>query len=184
MSTQKGLPMDQDLTVWSGDEAELAQWENAKLADLVGYIVTKYHREGSLAMARLEAQAAEAALLEGRTCPELLVIRDEVERFCTELRAHFRHEEHRIFPALLDLAEGRTPSVPTALLDPIRLLQEEHHSAAGLLDRIHDLTQGFQPPEAARAVQHRLYQAFQTLAESLYKHIYLENEVLFKRALP
>jgi len=172
--------MIQDLDVWTGEQAELDQWKDAAPAELIRYLVEKYHREGRIALARLETQVEEAALLEGTAFPELLVIRDEVESFCTELRAHFRQEERLVFPALLDLAEGRVSQVSPEILDPIRLLKGEHDAAAGLLDRIHRLTEGFHPPESARATQRRLFQTFQALAESLYRHIYLENHFLFK----
>ena len=172
--------MSQDLNVWIGDQAELDQWKDAPAADLIRYIVEKYHREGRIALARLETQVEEAALLEGSACPELLVIRAEVESFCAELRAHFKQEERLVFPALLDLAEGRVAQVSPDVLDPIQLLKGEHDAAAGLLERIHELTAGFNPPEKARATQRRLFQAFQALADSLYRHIYLENQLLFK----
>ena len=173
--------MSVDLNIWIGEASELEQWKDAPLGLLTAYIVEVYHREGRIEMARLETQVEEAALLEGRDCPELLKLRDEVEQFCTELRAHFKVEERSVFPAILDLAEGRTTSVSQTLLDPVRLLKEEHHSAAGLLDRIHSLTAGFNPPGDARGGQRRLFQSFQILADSLCKHIYLENEILFKR---
>ena len=73
--------------------------------------------------------------------------------------------------------------MPAVLRDPMRLLQDEHVSAAGLMDRIHQLTEGFQPSAEARAVQRKLFTTFQLLAESLSQHIYLENQVLFKRVL-
>jgi len=166
---------------WTGAKADLDHWRNAPLGELIRHIVEKYHRDARVEMARLETQAAEAALMEGAACPELQVILDEVERFCGELRAHFKQEERAVFPALLQLQDGG--AVPAVLRDPMRLLQEEHVSAAGLMDRIHQLTEGFQPASEARAVQRKLFTTFQLLAESLSQHIYLENQVLFKRVL-
>lgn len=163
---------------WCGDKSELEAWNTAPLADLVKHIVERYHREGRVEMARLEAQAEEAVLLEGRNQPVLVEIRDEVERFCTDLRAHFRQEERVIFPAILELAEGGRSTIP---LEPVKLLEDEHVAAAGLLKRIRALTEGFQAPEGARAVQRKLYETLQILANSLGRHIYLENKVLFKR---
>jgi len=168
---------------WTGDLAELEHCKQAPLAELIRHIVEKYHREARVELARLETQVEEAALLEGGAFPELMVIRDEVERFCAELRAHFKQEERVVFPALLELGEGRTAAVPATLRDPLRLLQDEHASAAGLLKRIHQLTEGFNPPAGARAGQRKLFQSFQLLTDSLTRHIYLENQVLFKQVL-
>jgi regulator of cell morphogenesis and NO signaling len=175
--------MTQAFGTWTGDAAELAECREMSLAGLVRHIVERYHREARVEMARLETQAEEAALLEGGAFPELLVIRDEVERFCAELRAHFRQEERTVFPALLELGEDRSGPVPAAIRNPLGMLQDEHVSAAGLLQRIHRLTEGFAPPQGARAVQRKLFQSFQVLAASLDRHIHLENQVLFRRVL-
>ena len=167
---------------WAGDPAELDQCRTASVAELVSHIMEQYHREARVEMARLETQAAEAALLEGLACPELMVVRDEVERFCQELRAHLKQEEQVVFPALLAFDRDGGP-VPAALRDPLLLLRDEHASAAGLMQRIQRLTEGFNPPQGARAVQRKLFRSFHLLADSLERHIYLENQVLFKRVL-
>ena len=168
---------------WTGEKAELDRCREAPLADLVRHIVDTYHRDGRVELARMETQAEEAALLEGRACPQLVQVRDEVERFCAQLRAHFRHEERTVFPALMELADADGAPVPEVLRDPLRLLHDEHESADGLLQRIHQLTEGFQAPPGAQAAQRSLFETFQRLADSLRRHIYLENQVLFKRVL-
>lgn len=173
--------MARDPEIWTGDKAELYRCQDAPLKELVKYIVERYHQEAKVEMARLEALAEEAALLAGSAAPALVAIRTEVERFGAELRGHLRQEERSVFPALLQMEEGSP--VPAILRDPLRLLEDEHAAAAGLLKRIHELSQGFTVPEAAHEAHRRLFVTFQNLAESLRRHIYLENQVLFKRVL-
>ena len=173
--------MMQDPEVWSRDKAELDEWQTASTADLIHHIVGRYHREARIEMARLESQVDEAVLLEGANFPGLLEIRAEVDRLCAELRTHLKMEERTLFPALLEVAEGRKPALSAEALNPMRLLEEEHDAAAGLLKRLRSLTEGFNPPEGARAVQRRLFETFQILTNSLYRHVYLENQILFKR---
>lgn len=173
--------MARDPETWTGDKAELHRCQDAPLKELVQYIVERYHQEAKVELARLEALADEAALLAGGVEPVLVAIRVEVERFGAELRAHLRQEERLVFPALLQMEEGSP--VPAPLRDPLRLLEDEHAAAAGLLKRIHDLSQGFTAPPAAHEAHRRLFDTFQQLAESLRRHIYLENQVLFKRVL-
>jgi regulator of cell morphogenesis and NO signaling len=168
---------------WTGEQAELERCKAASLAELIRYIVEQYHREARVEMAGLETLAEEAALLEGGASPELFVIREEVERFCNELRAHFKQEERVVFPALLALEGADGIPVPAAVRDPLRLLQDEHASVAGLVERINALTGGYIAPQEARAAQRKLCKSFQVLAASLDKHIYLENHILFKRVL-
>lgn len=173
--------MMQEHEVWTGSTAELDEWRNASTTELIRHIVGRYHREARMEMARLESQVDEAVLLEGKHFPVLLEIQEEVDRLCKELRSHLAMEEQSLFPAILDLEAGRVPSLSAELLVPAKLLEDEHEAAAGLLKRIRTLTESFNPPEGARAVQRRLFESFQILANSLYRHIYLENQILFKR---
>ena len=168
---------------WNLQRQELDAWKEASLSDLVRHIMERYHRETRFGMAHLETLAEEAALMEGYRVPLFTAIRDEVDLFCTEMRAHLKLEEASLFPAILAREQGREVDPATELVEPVEIFEDEHEAAEGLLKRIWTLTGGFKPPEDALAIQRELYQACQILAESLVAHIYLENEVLFKRIL-
>jgi regulator of cell morphogenesis and NO signaling len=173
--------MIHDPEKWNREREELDAWKNASASDLVMHIMERYHRETRFGMAELESYAEEAALTEGHHNQLFLTIRDEVDLFCTEMRGHLRMEEVTLFPAILAKEQGREFQAEEELMDPLELFEDEHEAAAGLLKRIWGLTSGFKAPEGAPPVQKGLYRACQTLAESLIRHIYLENEILFKR---
>ncbi len=173
--------MIQDPEQWNRDREELDAWKDVSITDLVVHIMKRYHRETRFGMAELEGYAEEAALLEGHRFPLFLQIRDEVDLFCTEMRGHLKMEEVTLFPAILAKEQGREVQVEAELMDPLELLEDEHTAAAGLLKRIWHLTQGFKAPEGAPQIQKELYKACQTLAESLVRHVYLENDILFKK---
>ena len=173
--------MIHDPEKWNSEREELDAWRDASITDLVVHIMERYHRETRFGMAELEGYAEEAALMEGHRFPLFIQIRDEVDLFCTEMRSHLKMEEATLFPAILAKEQGREVQVEAELMDPVALFEDEHEAAAGLLKRIWNLTQGFQAPEGAPRVQMDLYRACQVLAESLVRHIYLENEILFKK---
>ncbi len=173
--------MFQNHDQWQGERAELDQWKAATTADLVHHIMERYHRETRQGMAELESLAEEAALFEGWRAAELLAIRDEIDLFCCEMRGHLRMEETTLFPAILAKEAGREVDVQDELLTPLELFEDEHNAAAGLLHRIRVLTNGYTPPADAAPVQKDLYASCQRLSESLLRHIYLENQVLFQR---
>jgi regulator of cell morphogenesis and NO signaling len=166
---------------WDQARAELDAWMEKPLTELVQHILKRYHRETRLGMAELENLAEESASMDGHRIPVLLAIRDEVDLFCTEMRAHLKMEEVTLFPAILAKDQGREVDVKAELQDPIELFEDEHNAAAGLLQRIRKLTNNFVPPPDAAEAQASLYKACEDLADSLVQHIYLENEVLFKR---
>jgi regulator of cell morphogenesis and NO signaling len=165
------------------DQAALDVWKEAPVIDLVRHLMEHYHWETRHGMAELENLVEESALMDGYQFPELYAIRDEVDLFCKEMRDHLRMEEVTLFPAILAKEQGREFQPDKEIMEPLELFEDEHNAAAGLLVRIHKLTQGFQPPESAQALQRKLYQAFEVLSDSLMQHIYLENEILFKRVL-
>jgi regulator of cell morphogenesis and NO signaling len=163
------------------ERAELDKWKEAPIEELIRHLLEDYHRETRHGMAELESLAEAAAAQEGHAFPVLLAIRDEVDLFCTEMRGHLRMEEVTLFPAVLAKADGRDVDVKAELMDPLELFADEHDAAAGLMMRIRTLTANFTPPEGAQAKQQALFDACRGLAESLRKHIYLENQILFPR---
>ena len=173
--------MIHDPEKWNREREELDAWKEASVPDLIVHIMERYHRETRTGMAELESYAEEAALMEGHRLPLFIQIRDEVDLFCTEMRSHLKMEETTLFPAMLAREQGREVQVEEELIDPLELFEDEHEAAAGLLKRIWNLTQGFKAPAGAPPVQVALYKACECLAESLVRHIYLENEVLFRR---
>jgi regulator of cell morphogenesis and NO signaling len=176
--------MIHDPEKWSQEREELDAWKDSTTVDLVMHIMERYHRETRFGMAEMEGYAEEAALVEGHRFPLFIAIRDEVDLFCTEMRGHLKMEEVSLFPAILAKEQGRDVQLDEELRDPVALFEDEHEAAAGLLKRIWNLTSGFKAPEGAPEIQVKLYQSCETLAKSLIRHIYMENEVLFKRIGP
>jgi len=165
------------------DRAAMEAWREAPVVELIRHIMEHYHWETRHGMAELENLVEEAALMEGHNFHQLLDIRDEVEVFCREMREHLRMEETTLFPAILAKEQGRACELEKEIMEPLELFEDEHNAAAGLLVRLHKLTEGFQPPASAQALQKKLYGTFEVLADSLLQHIYIENEILFKRVL-
>ncbi len=175
--------MMQDHEQWNRERAELDAWKTASTPDLIRHIMARYHRETRTGMAELESLAEEAALFEGWRSEVLLAIRDEVDLFCTEMRQHLKDEETTLFPAILAKEAGRDVDVEHELVEPMDLFQDEHDAAEGLLKRIRVLTNGYEPPAGAPAIQEELYAACRSLSHSLLRHIYLENQILFRRLI-
>jgi regulator of cell morphogenesis and NO signaling len=167
--------------LWVQDHPELEEWKTAPLPRLVAHIVEHYHLEARLEMARMETLSEQAALLAGGENPELLEIRNEIARFCLEFRAHMTMEERSLFPYILDLDRGRTPGSPGTLMHPLKkLLEDEHLAETGMFRRLRGLASDAPCPGGLQA---RLQRALRAMERSLQGHIYLENQVLFRRVL-
>ena len=98
-------------------------------------------------------------------------------------------EENILFPIFRRIQQnvdaGYSLEARTAegLLMPIRHMMEDHDDAGELLRAIHSLTNGFELPAGACTSFHVLYGGLKEHEADLHRHIHLENDILFPRAL-
>ena len=167
--------------LWTQEDADLEQWRVAPLVELVVHLLERYHLVARLEMARLETLTEEAVLLEGAGRGEWLTLRDELARFCRELRGHMALEEQRLFPAILELDRAYPQEVPEILPPLRRLLEDEHGAEIRLLRLLRHLAGNCVPDDRLCSVQARLQRSFHALERSLHRHIFLESQILFQR---
>lgn len=164
--------------LWTHGSHAVEAWESAPLPELIIHVVEHYHMQARVLMARLENLAAEAVLLVGEEQPGLLAIRDQIERFSKDFRAHMTMEERSLFPHLLVPGSGG----PLELMPPlVKLLEDEHRAETGLFLRLRTMSEAHLPMDGARNLRARLGHAFRAMEKSLQGHLYLETQVLFRR---
>ena len=164
-----------------GDKEELAAWQIAPLADLVRHLVGKCHLECREDMARLETLVELTVLGEAKPQRPFLEIRELIEKFCREMRAHLTLEEHQLFPRLLGLEPGEDLSGFQDLEALRKLLEGDHEAEASLLRSIRSLTGSLATPEEPDSQMGRIHACITILSQRLQKHLYLENQILFPR---
>jgi regulator of cell morphogenesis and NO signaling len=156
---------------------DAAQWKEAPLEALIAHLVEHYHRPLEEDLERLRTLADRVFDVHGAKDPERLR-RVVVALIGMEeaLSAHLIKEEQVLFPWI---ASGRSPA-PSA---PIRVMQAEHARIDAFLAEIRELTDDFVvPPEACRTWR-MLWDGLERLERDLDEHTWLEDEVLFPRAL-
>ena len=94
-------------------------------------------------------------------------------------------EERVLFPYIRALgAPGGAPPAPFGTVrNPVHMMMREHDRAAELLATLADATANFSPPEDACASFRALYAGLAELRLDLLKHVSLENNVLFPKAV-
>ena len=85
-------------------------------------------------------------------------------------------EEQILFPLIL---QGRGAMAG----GPIAVMEHEHQSAGDALERLRELTGGYQVPAAACNTWRALWHGLAALESEMHQHIHLENNILFPRAL-
>jgi regulator of cell morphogenesis and NO signaling len=178
---EKGLDID---AVLKELQAELAtasapeeRWDEAPLRDVIEHILAAYHQPLAEELPRLELMARKVLDVHGDKDRERLT---ELVNVFTGLRAeleqHMAKEEQILFPMILQghgaMADG-----------PISVMEDEHDSAGAALRRLRELTDGYRVPEQACNTWRALWHGLAALEEAMHRHIHLENNILFPRAL-
>jgi regulator of cell morphogenesis and NO signaling len=161
----------------------------ADLDALVDHIVGHHHAYVRDRVPVLTTWLEKLAACHGARHPELSTIRDTFLKLGADLMAHLAKEEHLLFPFIRELAaaarEGQPPprSPFGTILNPVRVMQQDHRAVCILTDRLRALTNGYQPPGDACRTYHVCFSALAEFDANLTRHVHLEDHVLFPRAL-
>jgi regulator of cell morphogenesis and NO signaling len=170
-------------------DADDTRWKDSALADLATHIVEQHHAFVRREAPRLETLAGKVAEKHGERHPETPQIRDVFTAIAQELFAHMMKEENLLFPYLSQMesavlaGEPVPPAFFGSVQNPIARMLAEHDDAAELLSQMRKLSNGFQPPEDASPSYHGLYHGLEEFERDLHRHIHLENNILFPRAV-
>lgn len=154
------------------------EWSLDFLAD---YIVNNHHSYVRKMLPELAFYAEKVSRVHGDRDPELNEIRELVYVLQKEMMVHLQKEEEDLFPQIKDLVrESKKGSVKEAIVEA---LEDEHDSAGELMAQIETLTKGFNPPSSACSSYRVLFQNLEGFQNDLHKHVHLENNILFPKAL-
>jgi regulator of cell morphogenesis and NO signaling len=153
---------------------EVGELEDAVKLDtpkLIDYII-KYHHKRELEMLEdIDAFMRKILMVHYLRHGEELT--DYYKRFLTikaNLLPHFYEEEKIEFPNLLAGMKMDTEA-----------LVKEHEAVGAILDSLERDTNGFEVPADGCNTYKLTFKKLAEFAEDIHKHIFLENQVLFKR---
>jgi regulator of cell morphogenesis and NO signaling len=168
-----------------------SHWEWRPLADLVDHILQRHHTFTRVQIERIHTLLLEAVRMHGFKHPQLLMLKELFLEMGGEMRGHMSREEEQLFPFLVarELAEKTRLDLPNPFLDspffrqPIRILQWEHRMTGEEWVQVRLLTDNFKAAPGAAPTLLSLYGELRRLEQDLHRHVHLENNILFKRAI-
>lgn len=170
-----------------GDESHNYQsWSPDFLAD---YIVNNHHEFCRSKLPEIGAYAKKVAQVHGKGNEALIEIFHEFTMMHADIMNHLDKEERILFPYIKQLVEaekqGTTPPEPDfgKAANPIAMMEEEHDEAGEAMTKIRKLSNDFRPPEEACTTYRILFENLEAFEKDLHKHIHLENNILFPKAL-
>jgi regulator of cell morphogenesis and NO signaling len=160
-------------------------WRKLSLSELCDHIEWTHHALLRHELPRLRDLIIRVVDRHGKTHPELVELAQTFDELHEELVPHMVKEERVLFPMIRALETAQT--VPRfacgSMENPIGVMEEEHRSAGQALERLRELTHGYQPPADACASYRALLEGLARLEADLHLHIHKENNDLFPRAL-
>ncbi len=156
---------------------------------LVAHIVDTHHSYVRNAIPIIIAHVDKVAMVHGPNHPEAITVRDIFHKVADELWRHMQKEEMVLFPYITALAVAKRYSNPApkapfgTVRNPIAMMLQEHDAAGEDLARIREITKNYEPPADACTTYRVSYQELAAFEADLHQHVYLENSVLFPKAV-
>lgn len=160
-------------------------WMQAPVAELVHHIVHDHHAWTREELVRIQALLDAELAQSGPGHAVLARIKGHYANLARDLVAHFQMEERNLFPAICAAESGGIP--PISLSTPseqARTIGAEHQAVEELFHNIRILTSDYEIPGDATRGFRAICLALRNLEDDLHLHLFLENHVLFPRALP
>jgi regulator of cell morphogenesis and NO signaling len=164
-------------------------WRDEPLTALVAYILDTHHVFDREELGRIEPLLAKVVSVYLQSHPELVEIQRVFIALKQDLLNHMLKEEQVLFPYIIELQEAADRRAPKpfpffgTVSNPVRMMLTEHDMAGDMLRSIRELSSNFTVPADACVSYRTLYEALEGLERDLHKHIHLENNLLFPRAV-
>lgn len=164
-------------------------WTAQSLASLSDHIVATHHAYCKRELPRLSGLAAKVVNRHGGTRTELPMIQAKLAQLAEDLTEHLAKEEVVLFPYIFKLErasrEGgaRPHGCFGTVSNPVAMMMQEHDAAGTLLAEMRTLSDDFTPPEGACPTFLAFYDGLREFEQDLHRHIHLENNILFPRAI-
>lgn len=155
------------------------------LADLADRIVFTHHAYLKEELPRLSWLIEKVANAHGQHHPSLCEVRVIFEEFRAEIETHMFKEEKILFPMCRMLDDVTAPPAfhCGSIKNPIWVMEQEHQSAGDALQKLRELTHGFNPPVDACNTYRVMLHSLEKLEADMHQHVHKENNILFPRAV-
>ncbi len=161
-------------------------WNIGFLAD---YIQNTHHQYVSKAIPQILPLAQKVAEVHGENHAEVIQINELFQDLAEELLQHMQKEEQILFPYIKKLVADESAGKSNdqgsfgTIASPISVMEQEHENAGVILKELFRLSDGYTPPEDACNTFRVLYGKLKEFEDDLHRHIHLENNILFPKAI-
>ena len=156
---------------------------------LADHIEESHHRFANEANSELQLLLSDLVTAYSDVQPHLLELQEVFSTLAKEKLTHMRKEEIVLFPFIRKMIKTQNLNSKISsphfgsVKNPISVMIKEHEEHNELLLKIQELTSNYSPPEDATSSYIATYARLKTFVRDMYKHIHLENNILFPKAI-
>lgn len=162
--------------------------DGLELNELSDYIVKRHHAYVGDTIPFLQQKLQKLCDAHGGNHPELHEIKELFEGAAGDLTGHMKKEELILFPHIHNMVKfkkgqsdaGNALGNVSAI---IGVMLAEHETEGKRFEKIADLTSNYTCPADGCSTYRVTYQTLKDFEQDLHRHIHLENNILFKKAL-
>ncbi len=165
--------------------SEFINFQSWDMDLLVAYIEKKHHRYVNQKIPEIKSFLHKVTRVHGERHPELFEVEALFNASSLDLLAHMEKEEKILFPYLKMLALDNAALAPNfgTVQNPISMMMQEHDHEGERFRMISKLTNNYTPPPDACTTYRVVFAMLAEFEEDLHRHIHLENNVLFPKAV-
>jgi len=162
---------------------------NLELDNLADYIVQKHHSYVKKRIPEIEPFLAKVVNVHGDAHLELVHVQRIFLALKEELYSHMMKEENVLFPYIREMVRAKREKFPLSppsfatIKNPINMMEQEHEIVGNGLKEIRKITNNLTPPENACNTYRVIFFMLDEFENDLLRHIHLENNVLFPKAI-
>lgn len=167
-------------------EQDYNSWDLTSLAE---HIVKVHHSYLNQNMNSILSYALKTTAVHGDNHPELHKISITFKKIIADMTLHLKTEEEILFPAIKRaeqaIKEGSNPTYEDVdiLSNFLVRLKQEHDEVGNSIHEIRSMTNDFSLPEDACNTFMLTYEKLREFENDLHKHVHLENNILFPKAV-
>ena len=176
----------EEITNRKSEDIDLNSWPLDLLAD---YVEKTHHRYVEEKSAMLIPYLNKLCKVHGERHPELFEINELFIGSAQDLAAHMKKEELILFPFIKQMVEAKKNGEPLpaprfgTVENPVAMMKHEHEAEGERFVKIAELTNNYEFPDDACGTYQVTYRMLEDFQNDLHKHIHLENNILFPKAI-
>src|SRR5699024_4302250 len=164
---------------WKNAGNNEVNWDQLSNTEVINYILKNHHQYLHEELTPLGEFVTKIYRVHGTNHPHLEELFKLYYQFKMEMEGHMIEEERDLFPLIQKYEQQPSDPLKEHILKLNETMIEDHEFVGDLLKKMNTLTNDYTLPEGACNSYRITYARLAELEENTFKHIHLENNVLF-----